>query len=104
MAAFLLTPHARLDLFQIWDFIADQSGVDRADGVARELESAMHRLAKLPGMGHRRDDLADESLRAWPVFSFVIVYRPETSPLHVVRVLHGARDIGGIFGEGAESA
>jgi plasmid stabilization system protein ParE len=53
----------------------------------------MHRLAELPGLGHVRDDLADESLRVWTVRSYLVTYRPETRPLQIVRGLSGYRDI-----------
>src|SRR5215470_2043293 len=97
MSGYLLTAPARTDVLEIWEYIADEDGVDRADHVATELEAAMRRLAEMPGMGHSRDDLGDESLRAWPVWSFLIIYRPETQPLQVIRVLHGSRDLNAIF-------
>jgi antitoxin ParD1/3/4/toxin ParE1/3/4 len=53
----------------------------------------MAKLARTPGMGHLREDLADEPLKFWPVYSYLIIYRPETRPLQIVRVLHGARDL-----------
>ena len=45
-----------------------------------------------PGLGHLREDLADEPLRFWPVYAFLIIYRP-ARPLEVLRVLHAARDV-----------
>jgi antitoxin ParD1/3/4/toxin ParE1/3/4 len=53
----------------------------------------MHRLAEMPLLGHLRQDLTAEPLRFWQVYSFLIIYRPEKSPLEVVRVLHAARDV-----------
>ncbi len=44
-------------------------------------------------MGHLRNDLADESLRVWSVYSYLIFYRPDSIPLQIIRVLHGSRDI-----------
>ena len=44
-------------------------------------------------MGHLRTDLAQEPLRFWPVYSYLIIYRPDAEPLEIVRVLHGARDV-----------
>ncbi len=44
-------------------------------------------------MGHLREDLAEEPLRFWPVYSYLIIYRPDSRPLEIVRVLHGARDV-----------
>ena len=54
-------------------------------------------LADMPGMGHSRDDLADETLRAWPVHSYLIVYRPAQRPIEIVRVVSGFRDLFALF-------
>ena len=53
----------------------------------------MRRLAAYPRMGHVREDLADRTLRFWPVYSYLVVYRPDSQPLQIIRVLHGARDV-----------
>ena len=89
---FLLTPLASRDLNQIWDYLAEDN-VDVADRVLGEIEKAMRSVAKRPGIGHLREDLADRSYRFFLVYSYLIVYRPETKPLQVVRVLHASRDI-----------
>ncbi len=46
--------------------------------------------------GHSRADLTSRSLRFWTLArypNYTVVYRPETSPLQVVAVLHGKRHI-----------
>ena len=55
-----------------------------------------------PMMGHPRDDLADETLRVWPIYNYLIIYRPSRSPIEVIRVLSGYRDLVALFpgGEG----
>lgn len=93
MSGYLLTLAADADLEEIWQFVRENSGVARADGLEDELHTAMHRLGDAPGIGHLRADLADESLRFWPVHRFLIVYRPDTRPIQIVRILHGARDV-----------
>lgn len=92
MSRFVLTPAARADLTEISDYISRDSP-DAARRVRQELRSAMKKLAEMPQMGHYRPDLADEPLRFWPVYSYLIIYRAEVQPLQVVRVLHGARDV-----------
>ena len=92
MSSFKLSPEAFQDIEGIWDFIAEDN-VDAADRVREEIFSACEMLAAVPGMGHLRQDLADEPLRFWPVYSYPINYRPEVTPLEIVRVLHGARDV-----------
>lgn len=59
----------------------------------------MVKLAGMPEMGHVREDLAQASLRFWPVYSYLIVYLPESRPLQILRVLHGARDVRSLLEE-----
>ncbi len=44
-------------------------------------------------MGHIREDLTAQQVLFWPVGVYTIIYRPRTTPLEIVRVLHGSRDI-----------
>lgn len=92
MKRFVLTPAAKADLIDISDYIKYDSPTT-ARRVVAEIRKAMRHLAEMPGIGHIREDLADESLRFWPIYSYLIVYRPETRPLQIIRVLHGARDV-----------
>lgn len=88
-----LSAPAREDLLEIWRFLAEKASLDVADRILTGLHEAMTRLAASPGLGHLRTDLADEALRFWRVHSYLVLYRPEASPLEVVRVLHAARDV-----------
>ncbi len=92
MKRHLLSPSAQRDLDEIWNYIAKDSE-DDADRVVIKIRDAMRKLASMPGMGRRHPDLEDGSLRIWPVYSYLIIYKPEAKPLEVVRVIHGARDI-----------
>lgn len=92
MNAFLLSPEAAQDLIDIWEFIA-RDNIDSADQVCEELQEAIQGIAEMPEKGHLRADLTDKPVRFWPVRSYLIIYRPDTTPLQIVRVLHGARDI-----------
>lgn len=92
-----VTPAARLDLLQIWEYVAHRDGVSAADGVISDIRSALQHLAEFPETGHRRDDLADESLRVWSVHSYLIVYRPNRRPIEIVRVVSGYRDLFPLF-------
>jgi hypothetical protein len=39
----------------------------------------------------------DQSLRVWSVYGYLIVYRPATQPLEVLRIVNGVRHLGRIF-------
>ena len=97
MKRFILTPRARQDLSDIWDYIA-QDNIEAADHVLDALERAMLKLAKHPSVAHWREELADKRHRFFLVYSYLIVYRHETKPLQVIRVLHAARDVWSILG------
>src|SRR6266542_1857362 len=97
MKRYVLTPRAKRDVNDIWDYIAEDN-IEAADRVLDALESAMIKLAKSPDIGHRREELADKRHRFWLVYSYRIVYRHEALPIQIVRVLHAARDVQSILG------
>ncbi len=44
-----------------------------------------------------RADLTARPLKFWSVCSYLVVYDPASTPLTVVAVLHGARDVENIL-------
>jgi plasmid stabilization system protein ParE len=92
MTSFVLTRQAEQDLTEIWDYIARDSA-DAADRVIGEIQQAMRRLAEMPNMGHIREDLADRCYRFWTVYSYLIVYRADATPLQIIRVISGYRNL-----------
>ena len=93
---FGLTPQARADLVNIWNYIAEDNP-EQADRVLGRLFEAFARLAQTPGMGHHREDLADTRHRFWTVYSYVIAYRDQTKPLEIIAIVHGARQLEAFF-------
>jgi len=82
--------------------VLEQSGPNRALHVHRKLYEGFSKIGAQPNLlGHIRDDLADESLRVFVVFSYLIIYDPETKPVQIIRVIHGARDLPKAFEEDA---
>ncbi len=92
MAEFFYSPAARLDLLEIWEYIA-RDNLDAADRVEQEIKEAVLMLSKQPELGHWRSDLTSKPVRFWCVYSYLIIYDPTTRPLEVVRILSGYRDI-----------
>jgi plasmid stabilization system protein ParE len=93
---FVLTPQARVDLIEIWSYIAEDS-IDVADQALARLHDAFTRLGRTLGMGHQREDLADARHRFWTVYSYVIAYRWEPAPIQIVAIVHGARQLEAFF-------
>ena len=96
MRAIIFNAKARKDLFDIWEYIAVDS-VDVADRILRRIEDEVSKLVAMPGMGHKRADVADPRLTFWTVRPYVIVYRHTRRTIYVIRVIHGARDFRRIF-------
>jgi toxin ParE1/3/4 len=90
---YVLAPEAAHDLVQIWRYIRKQSSVAMADRVEAVIRERISFLARNSGAGHWRKDLTDEAVKFFPVYSYLIVYRPNTKPLEVVSILHGRRDV-----------
>ena len=91
MTGFDLSPAAAADLENIAAFLDDHAP-HATDTVLDALHNAMRRLAEMPGLGHIREDLADEPLRFYAVWSYLVIFRA-TERVEVVRVIHATRDI-----------
>ena len=93
MNRFVLTKRAERDLDQIKSFLAEKAGPTIARRVLKEIRTALKLLGSEAGAGHVREDLTDRPVKFWPVYSYLIVYDPQTKPIQVLRVLHGMRDV-----------
>ena len=92
----LRTPAARLDLCDIWGYIAEDN-VTAADRMLDEIDAQCKFLARTPELGRLREDLSPR-LRSWVVGNYVIFYRPQPNGIEVMRVLHGRRNFPALFG------
>jgi toxin ParE1/3/4 len=90
MTAYDFHPEARIDLDEIWEYIATDN-LDAADRVIAEIFSGIRALVPFPGQGHRRPDLTSRPLRFILVREYLIAYAPDEKPLWVVAVMHGRR-------------
>jgi len=95
MNGYALAPLAKADIFYIWCYIAGDSE-HFADRVEAAIFEACELVAESPLGGHTRRDLTSRSLRFWTLTrypNYTLVYRPETSPVQIVAVLHGKRNM-----------
>ena len=96
MTRYRLSREARNDLDDILDYLDTQSQA-ASSRVESQLIESFKFLAENPSAGHLRQDLTDIALRFWPVGKYLIVYIPQTRPLKIAAILHGARDIENIL-------
>jgi toxin ParE1/3/4 len=97
MSRYRLFPAARQDIRDICRYIA----ADNPPAAVRFREGLRARfrlLASQPFMGEARDDLAP-GLRMLTAGNYVILYRPMAGGVEIVQVVHGARDIGALWGK-----
>ena len=88
------TPSAVRDIaFAAGEMAGDNPRAARAF-IAVTNEVAIN-LGRFPEMGDERPELADPPVRFWTIarYRYVVVYRPDTVPPRILRVLHGARDL-----------
>lgn len=98
-ASYQLTETAEDELAKILRFVAARDGVDRAVHVHTVFVETFERLASMPDSGSTRPHLTGVRVRWWAVFRWVVIYDPESSPLTVLRVIDGARDLERILGQ-----
>jgi toxin ParE1/3/4 len=94
-------PQARIlssavkDLDEIWLYIARDS-IDAAERLIERIELTARKLARMPGIGPKRDEFAP-GLRSFPLSNYVIFYRETDLGIDVLHVYHGMRDLQELF-------
>ncbi|MBC6452807.1 MAG: type II toxin-antitoxin system RelE/ParE family toxin [Hormoscilla sp. SP5CHS1] len=94
----VFTVLAREDINKINDYIAEKNP-EAADRFVDRIYEKRQLLAKFPGLGRKRDDLAPE-LRSFPVEDYLIFYRPVAGGIQIMRVVSCYRDLEDIFSRG----
>jgi plasmid stabilization system protein ParE len=92
VSGYVLSADAELDLDEIWEYIAADN-LDAADRWIGKLFDAFETLGKMPGVGHRREDLTPYPVLFFPVGAYLIIYRAGRQPIEIVAVTQGSRDI-----------
>jgi toxin ParE1/3/4 len=90
---YILAPEAARDLVEIWTYLKQNASEQTAEHVESVIRERIVFLSENPGAGHKRRDLTGHDVKFFPIYSYLIVYRPEIKPLEVVSILHGRRDL-----------
>lgn len=96
MINYRLTRRARQDVSAIWRRIAEDSE-PAGDRFVDLLVRHFRLLGDNPHAGRRRDELRRD-YRSFPVGEYLIFYRILAPGVHIMRVVHGRRDLAAVIG------
>jgi toxin ParE1/3/4 len=87
-----LTPQAKADLNDIWDYTAKQWNIDQAEAYMRALDATFHLLVLNPRLGCNIDDIRKGYFK-FPTASHILIYRVNKAQIEIVRILHKSSDV-----------
>jgi toxin ParE1/3/4 len=91
MSRYILSPRAKEDLDEIWDFTVRTWGELQAEDYIRLLVGAIETIAQNPRRGRPCDEIR-KGYRKYSAGSHIIFFRKIKSGVDVVRILHGQMD------------
>ena len=91
MSRYTLTPRARSDIEEIWDYTAARWSVDQAEVYLRQIKAAIEAIAADPSRGRACDDVR-AGYRKYPAGSHLLFYRATPEGIDIVRILHQRMD------------
>lgn len=92
MPGYVLSPAARADLDDIWEYTAGRWGDAQAERYARDIQAACRALGDGTQPGRSADDIR-AGYRKLAVGSHMIYFRPRAGMVEIVRILHGRMDV-----------
>lgn len=95
MASYYLSSLASEDIHEIWMHLAIQS-LDAADRLVDRFTEVFELISKNPHLGEPQDNLRP-GLRRVVVLNYLVFHLCQGDDITIVRVLHGARNIGADF-------
>ena len=99
MSRYVLMPAAKEDLAAIRTYYLEEGGWRVARQMVVEFVESFRFLARTPGAGHVRQDLAEERpILFWPMRDYLILYKPATNPLEILSIFRGSRDVSALIG------
>lgn len=93
MSRYVLSPAARADVEQIWDYTCDRWGDKQAEKYVREIQRAIDRVVDIPEIGRACDEVRP-GYRKHAVGAHTLYYRVAgVDVIDVVRILHQRMDV-----------
>ncbi|MBC8441115.1 MAG: type II toxin-antitoxin system RelE/ParE family toxin [Deltaproteobacteria bacterium] len=92
MHKYRLTPSAKSDLIEIWNYTVETWGEKQAEKYLQEIEDKLDQLADNPELGRQRPEIHPGYCSS-PVRKHIIFYLQSDNHIDVIGVLHGKMDI-----------
>ncbi|WP_022665343.1 type II toxin-antitoxin system RelE/ParE family toxin [Desulfospira joergensenii] len=92
MHKYRLTPSAKSDLTDIWNYTVETWGEVRAEKYLQDIGDKLNQLAANPGLGKQRPEIAT-GYYSFPVRKHIIFYLISDSYIDIIGILHGKMDI-----------
>ena len=98
MSRYFLSTSAQNDLIALSEYYIENATPSIARRMVAETVNALRTLARNPGLGSKREDLAeDRSILFWAVRNYLISYRDKSDPLELFMIARASRDIPLLF-------
>jgi toxin ParE1/3/4 len=86
-----LSREASADLDEIWLYVAERDGIERAQRLVERIAALFPLIAAHPRLGRSREDLG-EGLRSISEGNYRVYYRHGDGRIDVARILHSKRE------------
>jgi len=87
-----LSPQARIDLDNIWQYSVQNWNVVQAEKYLGILDATMKILREQPELGRKIDDVRKGYFK-FPTASHLLIYRITPEHIDIIRILHKSSDV-----------
>ena len=92
MRKYRLTPSAKSDLIDIWNYTVETWGEKQAEKYLQNIEDKLNQLAANPELGRQRPEIS-AGYYSFPVQKHILFYLNSGGHIDIIGILHGKMDI-----------
>jgi len=92
MHNYRLTPSAKSDLIEIWNYTVEIWGEKQAEKYLQDIEDKLNQLPANPELGKQRPEIAP-GYYSFPAQKHIIFYLHSDHHIDIIGILHGKMDI-----------
>jgi toxin ParE1/3/4 len=92
MPDYRLTPAAKSDLLEIWNYTVETWGEKQAEKYLLDIEVKLDQLSANPKLGRQRPEISPDYY-SFPARKHIIFYLHSGNYIDIIGILHGRMDI-----------